>query len=345
MIATPHNDRDCLGAITDQVAAMVEQRDPALVGVAESHADTDALVTWIRSLPQRDDEGAPCDGPKVEACRPAQRLRVPADDPNCVERAALYLGAAEMIDPGPVRRLATVDTPAGLHTFPTEDGLPIVLDPDVSRNALRAGLFRAGRGRNAAAVSLTPSEAVDWIAELAEEPAARFAGGPARVSNAHRALRGVLGGRPLRLGDVRNVGFTFALADREARLYGPAGPRVVRTTAHAIDRLDQDAARRYIATRNAAELRVGGYKVKPNVPLIAALGRVGGRIGAKIGIEALRVKLAALGVTPPVLNSLEQELQREGLTLGALAAPPPMLGSLAALTPEALAGRWLAQRI
>ena len=84
MIATPHNDRDCLGAITDQVAAMVEQRDPELVGVAESHPDTDALVTWIRSLPQRDDEGAPCDGPKVEACRPAQRLRVPADDPNCV---------------------------------------------------------------------------------------------------------------------------------------------------------------------------------------------------------------------------------------------------------------------
>src|SRR5689334_19303900 len=131
---------------------MVARQDPALVAVAEQHADPGALVTWIRTLPQRDDEGSPCDGPKVEACRPAQRLRVPAEDPNCVERAALYVGAAELIDPGPVRRLATVDTPSGLHTFPTEDGLPVVLDPDVSRNSLRAGLFRAGRGRNAAAV-------------------------------------------------------------------------------------------------------------------------------------------------------------------------------------------------
>ena len=345
MIAAPHNDRACLGAITEEIEAMVARQDPALVAVAEQHADPGALVTWIRTLPQRDDEGSPCDGPKVEACRPAQRLRVPAEDPNCVERAALYVGAAELIDPGPVRRLATVDTPSGLHTFPTEDGLPVVLDPDVSRNSLRAGLFRAGRGRNAAAVSLSPSQAVDWIAELAEEPAARFAGGPARVSNAHRALRGVLVGKPLRLGDVRNVGFTLALADREARLYGPAGPRIVRTTAHAIDHLDQAAARRYIATRNAAELHLGKYRVKPNIPLLAALGRVGGRIGTKIGIEALRVKLAAMGITPPVLNSLEQELQLEGLSLGALAAPPPMLGSLAALTPEALAGRWIAQRL
>jgi len=52
-----------------------------------------------------------------------------------------------------------------------------------------------------------------------------------------------------------------------------------------------------------------------------------------------------MGVTPPILGSLEQELNREGLSLGPLAAPPPILGSLAALTPDAIAGRWLAAKI
>src|SRR5204863_6994110 len=70
---------------------------------------------------------------------------LPSEQPNCVERAALYLALAEMIDGEPVRRLATVNTPNGLHTFPTEDGAPVILDPGQSRNALRAGLFRMGR--------------------------------------------------------------------------------------------------------------------------------------------------------------------------------------------------------
>jgi len=348
VIATPHNDRACLGAITEQVAAMVSERDPALVEAATQHADTDSLAAYIRALPQRDDDGDPCDGPKVEVCQPAQRLRVPADDPNCVERAAWFLGAAELIDPAPVRRLATVDTPSGLHTFPTEDGQPVILDPLVSRNALRAGLFKAGRARNAGPIALTPTEAVDWIGELAAEPATRWTDGPRRVRQGHRAMRGALGGRPLCVAEVGDVAFVLALADREARLWGPAGPRIVRTCAHAVDQLDQEAARRWLAERaprNALGLRIGHTTIKPNVPLLAALGRVGGRLGTKVGIEALRVKLATLGVTPPVLNTLEHELNREGLSLGSLAAPPPALGTLGALTPEALAGRWLANKI
>src|SRR5688572_19512028 len=208
---------------------MVEDRDPALVAVAEEHQTPEALVAWLRSLPQRDDNGLPCDVPKVRACRPPQRLRIPAEDPNCVERSAIYLGAAELVEPEPVRRLATVETPAGLHTFPTEEGEPVILDPLQSRNALRAGLFRAARGRNSAApVEVTPTEAVDWIAELAVEPAARMPGGERRVRNGHQALRAVLVGRPLCIAEVHDVALLLALAEREAGLYGPAGKRVVQ---------------------------------------------------------------------------------------------------------------------
>src|SRR5690349_11320920 len=99
MIGLPHNDHDCLGAITAEVTAKVSQRDEELARIAQDHDDTDTLITWIRSLPQRDDEGIPCDGPKVDACTPPQRLRIPAPDPNCVERSALYIAAAELIDP------------------------------------------------------------------------------------------------------------------------------------------------------------------------------------------------------------------------------------------------------
>jgi len=393
--------------------------------LAAQYPDTDALIADIRSRPQKDDLGIPCDGPKVTACRPAQRLRLPADDGNCVERSAEFVLLAERIDPRPVRRLATVQTENGLHTFPTEDGVPVILDPEVSRNSLRAGLFRIGRNahrdadtatqrlrlermigtdetrgtrgnlararaskaagyttwpdgrpidvaiaayesnlanyqemldalpRNAArgaddraVVALTPTEAVDWIAELAAEPGARFANGARRVCNGHRAMRAALDGRPLCVADVGDVAFVLALADREARMWGASGQRIVRTCAHAIDRLDQAAARQWLderAPRNRAELRIGRFKVRPNTPLLAALGRVGARLGTNVATQALRIKLASMGVHPVMLTSLEQELNREGLSLGPLAAPPPVAG-LAALTPEAVAGRWLASK-
>lgn len=351
MITVPHNDRDCLGAITEEMAARVRERDPEIVAIANEHQDTAALADWIRALPQRDDEGIPCDGPKVEACEPAQRLRVPADDPNCVERAALYLAVAELIDPMPVRKLATARTPAGPHTYPIEDGAPVVLDPNVSRNALAASLFRSARVRNGSApVAMAPNELIDWIADIASEPATRFERGPQRIGNANRAVRVLLVGRPLCVTDVRDVAFMLALADRESRLWGPPGPRLVATAAHAIDQLDKNAASRWQeqtapAARNATELVIGDSRIRPDTALIAALGRIGGRLGYSAGIEALRIKLASLGLGTPVLSSLERELQREGLSLGPLAKPPAMIGSLSALAPEAIAGRWLANKV
>lgn len=436
MIAAPHNsetlpnaldDDLCLGAITEEAARIVRERDPALLAAVEPYDSPEDLAAALRAKPQRDDEGIPCDGPKVAACRPAQRLRLFADDPNCVERSFDWMVGAELLDPTPVRRLATVETSNGLHVFPTEDGEPVILDPHTSRNALRAALFRAGRNalrnaddiatrrlrierlmgtdetkgtrgdlararkskaagyttwvngepideaiakyertlamwqakldelprnagpvRNAAPVTLTPTEAVEWISQLAEEPAVRFKNGVRRARNGARAIRGVLVGRPICVADVRDVAFVLALADREARHWGPAGQRVVRTCAHAVDKLDQAAAQQWLderAPRNAPELRIGRHRITPNVPLLAALGRITGRLGTRVGIEALRLKLATMGVTPPVLSTIEQELNREGLSLGALAAPPPMPGTLRALTPEVLAGHYLATKL
>jgi hypothetical protein len=346
MIALPLNDRECLGALTDEIARRVRDRDPELLAMAAPHATTEELAAWIRSLPQRDDEGLPCDGPKLEACDPPQRIDLASKAPNCFERSAIFLGAAEHIEPGVVRRLATARTPAGLHTYPIEDGVPIVLDPTVSRNALAASLFKTSHARNGGTVRMSPEELVDWMAVVATEPAERFDRGTSRIENAHRAIRALLRGRPLCVADVRDVAFLLALADREARQWGAIGPRMVSVAAHAIDQLDRDAAANwqagtppvasYTSPRNELELSLGDVRIKPDTRLLSALGRVGGRLGYTAGMEALRLKLAAMGVTPPMLAAIDQELQREGLSLGPLAHPSPIAEAIAGslLTPK-----------
>ena len=82
MIGLPFNDLRCLGSITEVVAELVTNGDPLLAEIAAKHPTTESLAEWIRSLPQRDDEGREGDGPKVDECKPAQRLRLPAPDPN-----------------------------------------------------------------------------------------------------------------------------------------------------------------------------------------------------------------------------------------------------------------------
>lgn len=83
MIASPHNDHQCLLPATEQVIAEVAARTPALLELAERFDDTDELAAWFRTLPQRDDDGDPADGPKVAACRPPQRLNFENPLPNC----------------------------------------------------------------------------------------------------------------------------------------------------------------------------------------------------------------------------------------------------------------------
>jgi hypothetical protein len=323
VIGQPLNDQACLGGITAVMAEMVACDDLALRELAESHGTTRALARWIRSLPQRDDEGETSDGPRIDACSPPQRLRIPAADPNCVERGAMYVAIAELIDPVPVRQLATIETPAGPHTFPVEDGQPVVLDPKVSRNALRGGLYRNAPTH----VELTPREAIDWIVDLASEPAAEIRGGQAITCRAHVAMLALLDGDALDDDEVGEVALVLALAEREARKFGPAGLMVVMTTAEVLADLDADAFRN---TRQRGGLRIGRWRVRPH-PTTVAVARATGRIGERAVAAAARSYLASLGVPPTLLEELERELRVEGLTLGALGrAPRPGAETLAA---------------
>lgn len=431
MIASPLNDHACLGPTTDQVVAELTAGNPAFADLAARFTNTDDLAKWFRSLPQRDDDGIPGDGPKMMACRPPQRLRFDTNEPNCYERASRFIGAAELIDPDRIYRLATISTPTGLHTFPTRDGQPVVLDPAGVRNTprgplrstalrpediairrlriqrligtdedkgIRGDLANARRAkayghttwvdgqpigdaiagyerskarfeatlaeldaqeagavdprnacRSSAPIELTPTEAVDWIADLAMMRVGAITGGSRRVDNGHRAMRGVLVLRPICVADIRDVALVLALAEREARKYGLGGLKIVHSTARAIDALDQVAATR--ATQNPrnnpfAALALNALLSNKDVQQFAgALTRVAGRLATGVGVEAAKVKLASMGVSPPLINAFERELNKEGLTLGAFAQPAPMSGSLDAMTPEALGGRWLAQKL
>jgi hypothetical protein len=349
VIVAPHNDKECLTALSEHVAYLAETEDPALVAIAEAYPTKEALIEWIRSLPQRDDTGDPYDGPKIDACYPIQRFAFPTKRPNCFERSGVYVGARELQEPEREYQLRTIDVEDGKHTLPYEDGEPVILDPKVSRNAVAGAIFRQDCARNAAPVEITPREAIDWIAELADEPAAGFHRGPERARAGHRALRGLLIGRPLCIADLRDAVFVLALGEREARHFGPQGKRIAMTAVHAADMLDQRAARYWLQraeARNASPaFQIGGYTIRPDMRVLGALARVGGRVGGRVGAVALQAYLTSLGVPPGVYPELERELQKEGLTMGALGKPMPMPGSLGSLKTDALAGRWLASKI
>jgi hypothetical protein len=365
VIGVPFEDNDltCLGWITEIVASMVDPPDPVLVELAAKYQTTEALAAWIRSLPQRNDEGTPGDNPRVAECRPPQRLRIPAEDPNCVERAALYLAVAELIDPYPVRRLATIDYSWGRHTFPVEEGAPIVLDPRATyeelaqaippeerqpnRNRRRERMAARWRSRaprppitmgaagvveNAqlpppAAPPSTPiaidvNDAIDFTNELAQEGAAEVRNGPSRAYLARNAIQDVVkhGVPPTDPRTVDAIGWFFSIAERVARDYGARALTIVRATALAIsDLIDDILAQQRREPRNLS-FEAGGTTYR--VPSwLSGVGAVAGRIGLDIGALALAPKLAALGITGPMLELVEQELNAEGLTLGPLANP------------------------
>jgi hypothetical protein len=166
------NDLSCLGGITELIVSVINECPPWLGQLATQFQTTEELAAWICSLPQRDDERLPDDGPKVVVCEPWQRLRLPAPDPNCVERAALYVAVAELIDPWPVRRLATLDFDWGRHTFPIEEGEPIVLNPRVSEEDLQQAVPR--RKRRIAHVPGHQSEPAASIAGESEPKPAKI---------------------------------------------------------------------------------------------------------------------------------------------------------------------------
>ncbi|HEX7841473.1 MAG TPA: hypothetical protein VF469_28565 [Kofleriaceae bacterium] len=332
MIGVPfdNNDLTCLGSISEVVADLVARRDPLIVELAAQHPTTEALAAWIRSLPQRDDDGIPGDGPKVEACQPVQRLRIPAPDPNCVERAALYLGVAELIDPWPVRQLATLDFDWGRHTFPIESGAPVVLDPrvttaDLARAVTPAAPKASSAPRAPAPVAIEVTEAIEYTAQLAESGAQAVRNGPSRARLARNAIRSLVetGTPPSDERTVDAMGWFFATAEQVARAYGARALTIVRTTAQAIaDLLDDVLARQQ---RNLSfEINGTSFKVPS---WVSGLGSLVGRIGLDVGAVALAPKLAAMGITGSMLQLVEEELNVDGLTLGPLAKPGTSMAS------------------
>ena len=315
MIGLPFNDHKCLGSITEVVAELVATEDPVIVELAHNHRTTEGLVKYIRSLPQRDDDGERRDGPKVEACEPPQRLRIPAEDPNCVERAALYVAVAEFIDPRATRQLATLDTPMGLHTFPVENGAPVILDPKVTRNCVDCGFALAS------AAVIEPHDAIEWTATLAEQSSGNVRNGPSRVRRARNAVMRLVDEHvPPSQGEVDAIGWMFALAERAAKRWGSRAVAMVRTTALAI----ADVAEEVIArTQRNLSLEIGGMRFEPP-RWMSQLGTVAGRVGLDIGAAALRSKLDTLGIGGDMVGLVEEELNREGLTMGVLAHPPKL---------------------
>jgi hypothetical protein len=353
------NDLTCLGSITEIVADLVQSgnTDPALLDLARRYQTTEALAAWIRTLPQRNDEGIPGDDPKVAACRPPQRLRIPAEDPNCVERAALYLGVSELIDPLPFRQLATLDFAWGRHTFPIEDGSPVVLDPRVTAEELAHSLppeLRSPTARQAypvrpplahvmtspgdapaPSIAIDVNDAIDFTAQLAQRGAAATRNGPSRAHLARNAIRSVLdrGIVPADPNTVDAIGWFFSIAESVARGYGARALTIVRTTALAVSDLIDDilAERQQRLPRNLS-FEFGGTTF--GIPSwLSGLGSLVGKIGLNVGAVALAPKLAALGITGQMIELVEQELNAEGLSMGPLANPKQSftsaLGSLA----------------
>jgi hypothetical protein len=354
MIGTPHNDHECLGYVMNVVEQMVHDRDPTIVELARQLGTIEAVVAFLRALPQRNDESDLLDGPKVARCLPPQRLRIPAPDPNCFERAALYLALAELIDPTPLRQLATAATPQGPHTVPMEDGVVVNLNPEMPNNAIESGL--SDGIRNAEPMSL--SESIEWSTSIAEEPAAAWPGGERRVRNARESLRAMQTGSPLTGDTMADVAFTLALAAREATRWGAAGREVVRATMRALCSLQEQLIDRatldpLLPEEPAARPLRGSYPrnglnkalAKGLGSLVRSAGRIGERAVDRYGDSALAAAglyLAGVGFTPAMLLLVEEELRAEGMTLGALAKPAPKLGTVAAVTPVGRAARALA---
>jgi hypothetical protein len=318
VIGLPLNDYECLGAITELVARLVDEKHPAIVEAAARFKTTEELAEYIRSQPQRDDDGDPDDGPREAACDPPQRVRILAGDMNCVERTLSYNGIAEMIDPRPVRQMATVDTPNGRHTFPVENGAPIVLDPRMPSTCLHCATAELSQQPQA----VTPREAIAFTARMAEEGAAERRNG-VRLRNVEDLLLDMIdgaNGREIDEEAAEEIAWLLATAEKVAERYGAQGKAIVRATADALrDIAEERAARR---TRNAVNRGPvidlgGGMRIDP-AP-VSALARIAARIGIRAGSAALKLKLATLGIGDDELGLVENELNKDGYSLGELA--------------------------
>lgn len=238
MIAAPLNDRACLDKITALAVRATARRDVA--ELAARFTDTAAVAGWIRQLPQRDDRGMPEDVPAV-ACDVPQRARVVASDPNCVERALLYIAVAELIDPRPPRSLATLSASRARHTIVVEAGTPVILDPVV--HVLNGGA--RGGARNGFSLPINVRQLVEWVGGIARQAAAQSPttttgnAQQARIERADGSLRQLADGVPAETirrtpGLAEDIDFLLGAASTAAPAFGPAGVAGVAVTRSAL---------------------------------------------------------------------------------------------------------------
>ena len=262
-----------------------------------------------------------------------------------VERAALYLGVAELIDPVPMRQLATLDFDWGRHTFPIEYGAPVILDPSVPAEAVVHAVASGALGEPVAAtgaahgkrnalppLTIDVMEAIEYTTQLAEAGARATRNGPNRARLARNAIRSfVQTGTPPSDGrTVDAIGWFFAQAEQVARSYGARALAIVRTTAHAIADLVDDvlAEQQQRQREQARNLSFSINDTSFEVPSwLSGLGSLVGRVGADVGALYLAPKLAAMGITGQMLQLVEEELNHDGLTLGPLAKPGTSMAS------------------
>jgi hypothetical protein len=311
MIGLPYNDLECLEAISEVVRQLVEAQDRVLVDLAKQYPTTGALVQHMRQLPQRDDNGERRDGPRVQECTPTQRLRFGAQDPNCVERAALFIGVEELRDPGPIRQLATIDTEIGMHTLPLVYGHPVLLDPRVDAEMAELGLALAAP----APVALTPKQAIDCTVALAKTEAPPVRNGPSTVHRARNAIHRLIDDqspdRHLVPSEVDAMGILLALAERAARRYGPRAVAIVQTTLRAIADV-LAVATSQVQPRNM-NFQIGDYHFDTPDWLDRFASAVH-NTGQGIGKVAGRAYLSYLGISPDLVEYFGKNLEEQGLT-------------------------------
>jgi hypothetical protein len=107
MILDPINDAECLGQLTIMARELVPTT--LIRMVAKRLGSRDAVIQWMQSLPQANDDGA--EQVRYIVCDVPQRARLLPDDPNCVERSLGALMLLEALDAKTPRALATVDKP------------------------------------------------------------------------------------------------------------------------------------------------------------------------------------------------------------------------------------------
>jgi len=337
------NDTTCLTAASEQAAELVELRDPLLVEYAQPFRTTHQAYEHIRSLPQRNDEGAPGDGPKLLACEPVQRLRIPAPDPNCFERAVLGMILGELLDPHPVRQLATLEFPWGRHTILLENGYPVVLDPKVSLADIEQGMAsglasnapeevepetvlidepaqeRPKRTRKRNRVAVDVYDALEYTTQLGEQATRDHRNGPRAAWVARNAIRSLLETRtpPTDPQTVDTLHWFFHQAETLAHTYGRRALSIVKTTAAAIwDLVDDILAEQEQHQRNLSFNLNGSHYTVPN--WLSDAAGTAGKIGLDLGAAYVRPYVLAAGVTQEMLGLVEQELNSEGYSLGPL---------------------------